>query len=61
MAAPDVPQADALDRLYGDMVLFSIPDTPVMVALNKYREEAYIENDGHQTVTGVFGRRDEYG
>jgi gentisate 1,2-dioxygenase len=42
-------------------VLFSIQDTPVMVALNKYREEAYAENDGHQTVTGVFGGRDEYG
>ncbi len=35
-------------------ILFSIQDTPVMVALNKYREEAYSENDGHQAVTGVF-------
>lgn len=34
--------------------LFSIQDTPVMRALNKYREEAYTENDGHQSVTGVF-------
>lgn len=42
-------------------VLFSIQDTPVMVALNKYREVAYVEGDGHQTVTGVLGRRNEYG
>jgi gentisate 1,2-dioxygenase len=42
-------------------VLFSIQDTPVMVALNKYREEAYVDNDGHQTVTSVFRGRDEYG
>ncbi len=35
-------------------ILFSIQDTPVMVALNKYREEAYTENGGHQKVTGAF-------
>jgi gentisate 1,2-dioxygenase len=35
-------------------VLFSIHDTPIMVALDKYREEAYIEDNGHQAVTGVF-------
>jgi gentisate 1,2-dioxygenase len=35
-------------------ILFSIQDTPIMVALNKYREEAYPEHDGHQPVIGVF-------
>ena len=35
-------------------ILFSIHDTPVMVALGKHREEAYTENDGRQPVTGVF-------
>ncbi len=35
-------------------ILFSLHDTPVMVALNKYREEAYSEHDGHQPVTGTF-------
>jgi gentisate 1,2-dioxygenase len=35
-------------------ILFSIQDTPVMVALGKYRAEAYAEHDGHQPVTGVF-------
>jgi len=30
-------------------------DTPLMVMLNKYREEAYTENGGHQPVVGVFG------
>jgi gentisate 1,2-dioxygenase len=35
-------------------ILFSMQDTPVMIALNKYREAAYMENNGHQTVTGIF-------
>jgi gentisate 1,2-dioxygenase len=35
-------------------VLFSVQDTPVMVALGKYREEAYPDHDGHQPITGVF-------
>jgi gentisate 1,2-dioxygenase len=35
-------------------VLFSMHDTPTLVALNKYREEAYGEHNGHQAVTGVF-------
>jgi len=26
----------------------------VMVALNKYREAAFTEHNGHQVVTGVF-------
>ncbi len=37
-------------------ILFSIHDTPIMVALRKYREEAYAENGGHQPVTNVFAR-----
>ncbi|MFL5704942.1 MAG: cupin domain-containing protein [Ktedonobacteraceae bacterium] len=36
-------------------ILFSMHDTPLMVMLNKYREEAYTENGGHQPVVGVFG------
>ena len=36
-------------------VLFSMHDTPTLVALNKYREEAYEENNGHQLVMGIFG------
>ena len=36
-------------------ILFSMHDTLLMVMLNKYREEAYTENGGHQLVTGVFG------
>ena len=35
-------------------ILFSIQDTPVMVALGKYREEALTENDGHQAITRSF-------
>src|SRR6266516_2849156 len=35
-------------------ILFSMHDTPVMVALNKYRESAFTENNGYQVVTGVF-------
>ena len=35
-------------------ILFSIHDTPLLVAMNKYREEAYTENNGHQTVEAVF-------
>jgi gentisate 1,2-dioxygenase len=35
-------------------ILFSIRDDPVMLALDKYREEAYPDNEGYQKVTGVF-------
>lgn len=35
-------------------ILFSISDMPVMLALNKYREEAYTEHGGHQPVTADF-------
>ena len=35
-------------------ILFSIQDTPLLQALDKYREEAYTENDGHQVVSSVF-------
>ncbi|MCI0556570.1 MAG: cupin domain-containing protein, partial [Anaerolineae bacterium] len=41
-------------------ILFSIQDTPVMVALNKYREEAYSENDGYQPVRDVFRPAEQY-
>jgi gentisate 1,2-dioxygenase len=35
-------------------VLFSIQDRPVLEALGLYREEAYTEHGGHQTVTSTF-------
>ena len=35
-------------------ILFSIQDTPVLVALGKYREEALAHNDGYQTVKESF-------
>ena len=35
-------------------ILFSIQDTPVMMALGKYREEALKENNGHQAVKETF-------
>jgi gentisate 1,2-dioxygenase len=35
-------------------ILFSIQDTPTLVALGKYREEALAANNGHQSVTGSF-------
>jgi gentisate 1,2-dioxygenase len=38
-----------------EAILFSIQDTPVMKAMNLYREEPYLENAGVQTVTGHFG------
>ena len=38
-------------------ILFSIRDTPTLVALNKYREEAYHEHDGHQPITDDFTPR----
>ncbi|MBI3327127.1 MAG: cupin domain-containing protein [Nitrospinae bacterium] len=37
-----------------EAVLFSIQDTPVFEALGLYREEAYAEHGGHQSITGVF-------
>ncbi len=35
-------------------ILFSIQDTPILVALGKYREEALAANGGHQQVKSVF-------
>jgi gentisate 1,2-dioxygenase len=35
-------------------ILFSIQDTPILVALGKYREEELSSNRGHQLVKGVF-------
>jgi gentisate 1,2-dioxygenase len=35
-------------------ILFSIQDTPVLVALGKYREEALETNGGHQEIKEVF-------
>lgn len=36
-------------------ILFSMHDTPLVVAANKYREEPYTASGGHQVVRGVFG------
>ncbi|MGH9680279.1 MAG: cupin domain-containing protein, partial [Candidatus Acidiferrales bacterium] len=38
----------------GSAILFSIQDTPILVALGKYREEALSTNRGYQIVTGAF-------
>ena len=38
-----------------DAVLFSIQDTPVIMATNLYRHEAMTENGGHQEVSSTFG------
>lgn len=35
-------------------ILFSLHDTPLLVAMNKYREEGYPYNGGHQEITGSF-------
>jgi gentisate 1,2-dioxygenase len=35
-------------------ILFSIQDRPVLEALGLYREEAFGESSGHQTVTSTF-------
>jgi gentisate 1,2-dioxygenase len=37
-----------------EAILFSIHDIPVFEALGLYREEAYEEYGGHQSVTSVF-------
>jgi gentisate 1,2-dioxygenase len=37
-----------------EAALFSIRDRPAMEALGFYREEALVENGGHQEVMGVF-------
>ncbi len=38
-------------------VLFSVRDTPTLVALGKYREQAYTKHGDHQPVTGDFDPR----
>lgn len=38
-----------------DAVLFSMADTPVLVATGLLHEEAFTENGGHQQVTSTFG------
>jgi gentisate 1,2-dioxygenase len=35
-------------------ILFSINDRPTMDLLDKYREEAWEDNNGHQMVQSVF-------
>lgn len=35
-------------------ILFSMQDLPLLRAMNKYREEEYRENNGHQPETAVF-------
>ena len=35
-----------------EVILFSIQDIPVLKALSLYREEPYVENAGHQPLTG---------
>jgi gentisate 1,2-dioxygenase len=38
-------------------ILFSFGDTPVLQALDLYREQAYTDNRGHQPVLTTFGQR----
>ncbi|GAC1399378.1 MAG: cupin domain-containing protein [Ktedonobacteraceae bacterium] len=35
-------------------ILFSMHDIPLLMAMNKHREQAYSENGGHQVVTDTF-------
>jgi len=42
------------DSKHERAILFSIQDTPILVALGKYREEALSTNGGHQVVKGAF-------
>lgn len=37
-----------------DAILFSVSDSPLMRALDKYWEEPYTENNGHQPVHRIF-------
>jgi len=37
-----------------DAYLFSINDRPVLEALELERDQAYVENNGHQTITSTF-------
>ena len=37
-----------------EVILFSIQDLPVLKALSLYREEPFVENAGHQPITGRF-------
>lgn len=39
-------------------ILFSVHDTPLLRALDKYRVEEFAENGGRQVVTGEFGAAD---
>ena len=38
----------------GESILFSIQDIPLMKDMALFREEPYVENAGHQPVTGHF-------
>jgi gentisate 1,2-dioxygenase len=38
----------------GEAILFSVHDTPILVPLGLYREEAHEPNGGHQEIAGVF-------
>jgi hypothetical protein len=56
LATPVTISGDSDQNGTGDehAILFSIQDTPLLRVLDKYREEAYTENDGHQVVSSVF-------
>ena len=54
MALPSWALCEHANTASEDAVLFSIRDRPVMEALGFYREEALLENGGHQEVVGVF-------
>jgi gentisate 1,2-dioxygenase len=54
LALPSWALCEHANTASEDAVLFSIRDRPVMEALGFYREEALVENGGHQEVVGVF-------
>jgi gentisate 1,2-dioxygenase len=54
IALPSWALCEHANTASDDAVLFSIRDRPVIEALGFYREEALVENGGHQEVVGVF-------
>jgi gentisate 1,2-dioxygenase len=43
-----------LNDTHEEAILFSVQDTPILLALGLYRQQAYEANGGHQAITGEF-------
>ena len=54
IASPSWAMCEHANTASEDAMLFSIRDRLVIEALGFYREEALVENGGHQEVVGVF-------